>query len=62
MNGKNIEGYSDPTASKAIAEISWEERQVHHLIHVFRDMAALAGFEIIGRVEFEYRRSGKRYK
>ena len=28
MNGKNIEGYTDPTASKAIAEISREEKQV----------------------------------
>lgn len=62
MNGKNIEGYSDPTANKAIAEISREERQVHHLIHVFRDVAALAGFGIIGRVEFEHKQSGRRYK
>ena len=62
MNGKNIEGYSDPTASKAIAEISLEERQVHHLIHVFRDVAALAGFEIIGRVTVKHKESGKVFK
>ena len=62
MNGKNIEGYTDPTASKAIAEISREEKQVHTLIHLFRDTAALAGFEIIGQIEFEHKRSGRRYK
>lgn len=62
MNGKNIEGYSDPTASKAITEISKEEKQVYHLIHALRDVAALAGFEIIGRVELQHKRSGRKYK
>lgn len=47
MSGKNIEGYPDPTASKAIAEISREEKQVHSLIHLIRDAAAMVGFEVV---------------
>ena len=62
MSGKNIEGYPDPTASKAIADISREEKQVHSLIHLIRDAAAMVGFEVVGRIEFEHKRSGRRYK
>ena len=62
MIWKNSEGYSDPTAGKAIAEISNEEKQIHTLIHVIRDICTFAGFEIVGRIEFKHKENGRRYK
>lgn len=62
MQGKNAEGYADPTATKALTEVSREEKQVHTLVHLFRDTAALAGFEIVGRIELRHKKSGHRYK
>ena len=48
MKNRNHEGYADPTATEAIQTISNEEKQVHTLVHAFRDIAALAGFSIVG--------------
>jgi len=62
MKNRNHEGYADPTATEAIQTISNEEKQVHTLVHAFRDIAALAGFSIVGRIEFEHKSSGRRYK
>lgn len=62
MNTRNKEGYYDPTASLAIENISIEERQVYKIIHLIKDIVALGGFEIVGRVEFRHRDSGRIYK
>ena len=58
MYKRNSEGYSDPTASEAISTISKEERQVH----LIKDVCNLAGFKVVGRVEFQHKESGRRYK
>lgn len=62
MNTRNKEGYCDPTASLAIENISIEEQQVYKIIHLIKDIVALGGFEIVGRVEFRHRDSGRIYK
>ena len=67
MNRLNAEGYNDPTAEQAIGHIIKEERrkmdqQVSELIHSMRDMAAVKGFEIIGRVTVKHKESGKVFK
>ena len=62
MYKRNSEGYSDPTASEAISTISKEERQVHTLVPLIKDVCNLAGFEVVGRVEVQHKESGRRYK
>ena len=62
MYKRNSEGHSDPTASEAISTISKEERQVHTLVHLIKDVCNLAGFKVVGRVEFQHKESGRRYK
>lgn len=62
MNTRNKEGYYDPTASLAIENISIEERHLYKIIHLIKDIVALGGFEIVGRVEFRHRDSGRIYK
>jgi hypothetical protein len=62
MKGRNSEGYADPTAAEAIGTVSNEERQVHTLMHLIRDVCNLAGFSVVGRIEFEHKASGRRYK
>ncbi|MFA9375578.1 MAG: hypothetical protein ACERKZ_02375 [Lachnotalea sp.] len=62
MNKKNSEGYSDPTATQAIATISKEEKVIHTLTHTIKDLVRLAGFEVVGRIEFIHKESGRHYK
>ena len=67
VNRLNAEGYNDPTAEQAIGHIIKEERrkmdqQVSELIHSMRDMAAVNGFEIIGRVTVKHKESGKVFR
>lgn len=61
---KNSEGYSDPTAGKAIATVKREENaelndRNHKLIQVIRNIVDIAGFEIVGRVTLKHKKSGK---
>lgn len=62
MKYKNAEGYSDPTAGIALSRVTKEERNVHDLIHIFRLIANLAGFEIVGRITLKNRKTGVTYK
>lgn len=62
MNRRNSEGYFDPTASEAINTISKEEKQVHGLVHLIKDICTLAGYEVVGRIEFQHKETGRRYK
>lgn len=62
----NHEAYPDPTAYHGLKNIIDEEeqmnKQVSDLVHVFKVICSLAGFEIIGRIQFKHRKSGKEFK
>lgn len=67
---KNQEGYADPTPGAALSNILREERQrdaerlaaISALIPVIRGAAALAGFEVVGRITLKDRATGKEYR
>lgn len=67
---KNTEGYVDPTAGEAMANISREERQreaerlaaIGDIMPIIRQTAALVGFEIAGRITFRDKATGKEYR
>lgn len=62
----NSEGYADPTAffgtKNIIKEETEMENKVHALVHIIRDIANLAGFEVIGRIQFRHKKSGREFK
>lgn len=62
----NSSGYPDPTAFYGTKEIVKEEteteKKVHILIHIFRDVAHLAGFEIVNRVHLKCKKTGREFK
>ena len=62
----NSEGYADPTAFFGTKSIVKEEKEledkVHTLVHVIRDIANLAGFEVIGRIQFKHKKTGKEFR
>ena len=47
---KNREGYPDPTAGDAIKEADRPPEAVSWLIKTFHEIAALLGYEIVGRI------------
>lgn len=67
---KNQEGYHDPTAGQAMANIRREEQQreaeaiqaIGTLMSIIRQAAALAGMEIVGRITFRDKGTGKEYR
>lgn len=67
---KNAEGYNDPTAEEACRNISREERiqtaerlaAINGMIVVLKKTAAFMGFEVVGRVKFKDKATGKMYK
>lgn len=59
---ENSSGLPDPTAYAATRPISDEEQRVSDLMKVLRYIIRLAGFELINRIEFRDRRSGRIYR
>jgi len=67
---KNIEGYADPTAGEAMANVGREERQreaerlaaIGDLMPIIRQTAALVGFEIVNRITFRDKTTGREYR
>ena len=60
---KNSEGYVDPTAGAAMAQINADIADRNHKLNqVFRDIAEIAGFEIVGRVTLKHKKSGKIFR
>lgn len=56
----NVEGYSDPTAYKALKNIEREEyEKFHSLLHTLFYLCDLAGFEIKGRIVLVDKRNGR---
>ena len=62
----NHEAYPDPTAYYGLKNIIKEEtemeRQVSDLVHVVKVICNLAGFDVIGRLQFKHRKSGREFK
>lgn len=56
---KNAEGYSDPTAYKAIKNIDEETERFHKLLNSIFAICELSDFYIEGRVVLVDKRTGK---
>jgi hypothetical protein len=59
---ENKSGCADPTAYTVEKSISEEEQRVTELVWVIKRIARWAGFEILNRVEFRDRKSGRTYR
>ena len=59
---ENSSGYRDPTAYAAEKRIGEEEQRVTELMRVLKYIIRLAGFDLINRIEFRDRRSGREYR
>lgn len=59
---QNNSGLPDPTAFAATKPITDEEQRVSDLVKVLKYIIRLAGFELINRMEFRDRRSGRMYR
>lgn len=64
--GRNIEGYSDPTASFAVGQVSREEseadKRAYDLVKVLKFIIRSCGFELIERIQLKDTKSGREYK
>ena len=63
----NNEGYSDPTADTVIGHVMTEQRkrrsdQETKTIKTLQNVAHLAGFDIVGRIELREHKSGRIYR
>lgn len=59
---ENKSGLPDPTAYNGEKAITEEEQKVSDLVWIFKKIARWAGFDLINRVEFRDRRSGRMYR
>lgn len=59
---ENKSGLPDPTAYNGEKAISEEEQKVADLVWIIKKIALWSGFEVINRVEFRNRRSGRTYR
>ena len=59
---KNSEGYSDPTAGKAISSAVKPPEVVLWLIKTFREIASLMGYEIVGRVTLRDKKTKREWR
>ena len=58
----NRDKYPDPTAKKVERELTAEELEVSYLVKMIRQIAAWAGYEVVNRIEFRNRKSGRCYR
>ena len=65
-NGRNSEGYSDPTATNAIGQVSLEEnkldKRANDLIKVLKFIIRSYGFELTARIQIKEVKTGRTYK
>jgi hypothetical protein len=59
MNG---ERYRDPTADNAVRHADRTPEPVMKIIYMLRDIAGLAGFEIVGRICLRDKTTGREYR
>lgn len=68
--GRNAEHYADPTQAAAMKNIRKDERQkdaatllqISILVPLLRQVADLAGFEILGRIPLRDKNTGKEWR
>lgn len=60
--GRNPSGLPDPTRTKSEESLAKEEKRVSELVHILRDVAGIAGFEIYGRVALLDKHTGRVYR
>jgi len=62
----NASGCYDPTAYKAVKEVSAEERalniRVHRLIKILKEIVDIAGFELLFRIEVRDKETRKEFR
>lgn len=58
----NRDKYPDPTAKKVERFLSAEEQEVSALVKMIRQIAAWAGYDVVNRIEFRNRKSGRCYR
>lgn len=58
----NRDKYPDPTAKKVEKELTAEEMEVSNLVKMIRQIAAWAGYDVVNRIEFRNRKSGRCYR
>ena len=58
----NRDKYPDPTAKKVERELSAEEKEVDTLVRMIRQIAVWAGYDVVNRIEFRNRKSGRCYR
>lgn len=58
----NRDKYPDPTAKKVERELTAEEQEISHLVKMIRQIAAWAGYDVVNRIEFRNRKSGRCYR
>lgn len=55
---RNASGCADPTASKAIENVSREKQKANELIRTLKYIAKIAGFEFDGEIAVRDRETG----
>lgn len=58
----NRDKYPDPTAKKVERALTVEEKEVDTLVRMIRQIAAWAGYDVVNRIEFRNRKSGRCYR
>ena len=62
----NHEAYPDPTAYYGLKNVIKEEEEmdnkVKELIHIIKAICDITGFEVVGRIQFKHKGSGKVFK
>ncbi len=58
----NRDKYPDPTAKKVERELTAEELEVSYLVKTIRQIAAWAGYDVVNRIEFRNKKSGRCYR
>jgi hypothetical protein len=58
MNGRNAEGYSDPTATKALQSVEVDEQKLRKLRKLLEVIADLAGYYIVSKITFRDKATG----
>lgn len=58
----NQSGCADPTAYRALKNLSDEEKKVNFLIKVLKYIIRESGFELLNRIELQNTKTGRIYK
>ena len=62
---ENSEGYPDPTAYDALKVLDEQQtrdrQRISAVIHIVRCVLDLAGFQLVGRIELQDKRTGRVY-